>query len=82
LGDAGTFYYPKEGLVATSMFYPDINSVATASEEDKISIYNLRESYNVVKVETLRRKQIEIHYDIAIPNLENWDINAVKAKFL
>lgn len=81
LGDHGTFYYPREGFVATSMFYPDIQSVETASEEDKISILDLRNNVNIVRVETLRKKQIEIHYDIAIPNINTWDLKEVTAKF-
>lgn len=81
LGDSGTFYYPREGFVATSMFYDDIESAVSASPEDYQSIMNLRSSVQAVRVETLRRKEIEIHYDIAIPNLETWDLEAFTSKF-
>lgn len=81
LGDEGTFFYPKEGLVATSMYYEDIDSATSASPEDFASIMSLRNNLKAVRVETLRSKEIEIHYDIAIPNIEQWDLAAFTSKF-
>jgi len=80
LGDQGIFYYPREGFVATSMFYHDVESVETAAPEDKTSILELRNNPNIVRVEILRRKQIEIHYDITIPNMSKWNLEEVTAK--
>lgn len=77
LGDKGIFYYPREGFIATSMFYADVEHIETASPEDRISITEARKSPEMVRVETLRRKQIEIHYNIAIPNLDKWNLNEI-----
>lgn len=81
LGDQGTFYYPREGFVATSMFYENIATAESAGEEDYASIMDLRNNLKTVRVETLRKKEIEIHYDIAIPNLGNWDLSTCTDKF-
>jgi hypothetical protein len=75
LGNEGTFYYPKLDLLATSMIYTDLENLTTAQEEDRSAILALRENLNVVRTETLRRKEIIIHYDIAIPNLDSWSLN-------
>lgn len=81
LGSNGTFYYPREGFIATSMFYEDIQSASSASPEDYQSIISLRTNLKTARVETLRKKEIEIHYDIAIPNIENWNLKDFTSKF-
>lgn len=77
LGNEGTFYYPRLGFVATSMFYPDVFSLETAAPEDRQSILELRNNPNIERIEVLRKKEIEIHYEIQIPNMGTWDINEV-----
>lgn len=74
IGNNGTFYYPKLDLVATTMILKDLDTLSTASEENRNAIMELRQNQNCVRVEVLRNKEIEIHYDIKIPNLENWDL--------
>lgn len=74
IGNNGTFYYPKLDLVATTMILKDLETLSTASEENRNAIMELRQNQNCVRVEVLRNKEIEIHYDIKIPYLEKWDL--------
>ncbi len=74
LGNNGTFYYPKLDLLATSMIYKDITNLSTANDEHRSSMLSLRENMQIVKTETLRRKEIIIHYDIVIPGLDRWSL--------
>ncbi|MBS1529577.1 MAG: hypothetical protein JSU01_04675 [Bacteroidetes bacterium] len=74
IGNAGTFYYPKMDLVATSMLHENIDTLSTAQPEDRDAILKLRESLNLVRAEVLRKKSIEIHYELKIPNLDQWDL--------
>jgi hypothetical protein len=39
----------------------------------------LRENLNTVRIERLRNREIEIHYEIEIPNLDKWDLQAIIA---
>lgn len=77
IGNNGTFYYPKLDLLATTMLLRDLNELSNASEENKDAILQLRNNLNCVRIEVLRKKQIEIHYELKIPNLDQWDLNAV-----
>lgn len=84
IGNEGTFYYPKLDLLATTMLLKDVEPLSKALEEDKNAIFKLRENLNLVKTEILRKKEIEIHYETQIPNLDQWDlegtiVNAGKA---
>lgn len=74
LGNNGTFYYPKLDLVATSMILKDINNLTINNCENIESINSLRENLNVVRIEELRSKKIEIHYSLEIPYLKNWSL--------
>lgn len=75
LGNNGTFYYPKLDLLATSMIYTDLRELSTATEEDRKSILALRNNLSIVRTETLRRKEIVIHYELEIPNLDKWSLD-------
>ena len=74
VGNKGTFYYPKLDLVATAMVLKDVNQLSKATEEDRNAIFTLRKKPNTIRKETLRKKEIEIHYSTMIPNLKNWSI--------
>src|SRR6187402_486254 len=76
IGNDGTFYYPKLDLIATTMVLKDVPTLSKAYEEDKIAIMKIRENLNITRLEILRRKEITIHYDIKIPNLDKWDLEA------
>ncbi|WP_254562536.1 hypothetical protein [Dyadobacter diqingensis] len=42
LGNNGTFYYPKEGLIATALIIKDIHNLPSAHEEERERIFDLR----------------------------------------
>ncbi|WP_118974863.1 hypothetical protein [Taibaiella koreensis] len=75
LGNEGTFYYPKLDLLATAMLYTDLEHLSEANEDDRTAILSLRDNLNIVRTETLRRKEIMIHYDLSIPGLERWSLD-------
>ncbi|WP_304066524.1 hypothetical protein [Pedobacter glucosidilyticus] len=79
IGNNGTFYYPKLDLIATTMILKDPEFLSKAVEEERETIFKLRENLTITRLEELRKKQIEIHYEIQIPNLENWDLKAAIA---
>jgi len=79
IGNDGTFYYPKLDLVATTLILKDVPTLTKAHEDDKNAIFKLRENLKIVRNEILRKKEITIHYDIAIPRLNEWDLNQVIA---
>jgi hypothetical protein len=74
IGQKGTFYYPKLDLIATTMLLKDVPELSVALEEEKNAIFKIRENLNCIRVEELRGKQITIHYEIKIPNLDQWDL--------
>ncbi|MFD1629543.1 hypothetical protein [Pseudopedobacter beijingensis] len=76
VGNNGTFYYPKLDLIATTMILKDPETLIKAIDEERNAIFRLREHLNIIRLEELRRKEIEIHYEIQIPGLENWDLKA------
>ncbi|MGJ1430652.1 hypothetical protein ACR79M_05090 [Sphingobacterium spiritivorum] len=77
VGNNGTFYYPKLDLLATVMIMRNLDTLTEADQENKDAILSLRGNSNIVRVETLRNKEIEIHYQIDIPNLDQWDLQQV-----
>jgi len=77
IGNNGTFYYPKLDLLATTMLLKDISSLEYAAEEDKDAIFMLRANLSQTKIEELRKKKIQIEYDLQISNLAEWDLSAV-----
>lgn len=74
IGNQGTFYYPKLDLLATTMLLKDVPTLIKAEEEDKQAIFKIRENKNIIRTEELRRKQITIHYETEIPNLNLWSL--------
>lgn len=74
IGNNGTFYYPKLDLIATTVILKDLETLSKATEEDKLAIFKLRESLNIIRTEELRKKEIKIHYEILIPLLNQWDL--------
>jgi hypothetical protein len=80
VGNNGTFYYPKLDLLATTMILDDVNDLGLASEENRDAILALRNQGDIVRIEELRSKQIEIHYELELKNLKNWDLEEIIAK--
>jgi hypothetical protein len=66
LGNNGTFYYPKDDLLATAMVIEDVNSLANANESERGTILNLRNNRTQIIEETHRNKIVEIEYDLKI----------------
>jgi hypothetical protein len=79
IGNNGTFYYPNLDLVATVLILRDLKNLSTADEENKIAIQSLRDNLQSVRIEELRNKKIEIHYDIEIPNMDQWNLESTIA---
>lgn len=77
IGNNGTFYYPKIDLLATTMVLEDIEGLKGASEEDKAAIMMLRENLIQNREEVLRKKKIDIHYELKIGHLDQWNLQAV-----
>jgi hypothetical protein len=67
LGNNGTFYYPKEDLVATAMLLHDASDLSTADPKERDEILSLRENPLQVKSEEGRRgATFELLYDLQI----------------
>lgn len=79
IGNNGTFYYPKMDLIATTMILKDPVNLSKAIDEERTAIFKLRESLNVIRTEVLRKKEIKIDYQIEIPNIDQWDLQAAIA---
>ncbi|WP_207428840.1 hypothetical protein [Pedobacter sp. SYSU D00535] len=77
VGKDGTFYYPKQDLVATTMVVTDLDTLKTAEPEHREAIFAIRNNFNTTRLETLRNKEITIHYETKIPNLDQWDLNQI-----
>ncbi|WP_437920049.1 hypothetical protein [Sphingobacterium sp. LRF_L2] len=77
VGNNGTFYYPKLDLLATTMILDDVGSLSLASDEDKNAILALRTQGDIVRIEELRSKKIEIQYKLQLDNMQNWDLQSI-----
>ncbi len=69
LGDNGLFFYPKEGLVATSVLLNDVQTLSTAEPSEREIIFALSENPTYHSFEISPRSQeLEINYQIDISN--------------
>jgi hypothetical protein len=66
LGDNGTFYYPKEDLVATGMLLEDSYKLDKADPAERAEIISLREDLLQIKTEKGRRNDFDLMYDLTI----------------
>lgn len=69
LGNNGTFYYPKDDLIASAMLLYDINDLSYASEAERNEINSLRENPVQIKTEEGRRGAFDIFYELQLPIL-------------
>ena len=76
LGNKGTFYYPKEDLIATALIIKDIRNLPTADPFTRDAIMNLRNNPVQFAVETGPKGQMEIQYDITIDVKTNENQNS------
>jgi hypothetical protein len=82
IGNNGTFYYPKLDLLATTMMLKDVDTLTHAEPEERTAIFKLREELTIARLECLRKKEIKIHYELAIPNLDKWNLQEMLAQHL
>lgn len=70
LGNNGTFYYPKEDLIATAAVVNDVPTLSTAGIEERNKIMDLRKNPVQNKIELGPRGQVmNINYNLEIANL-------------
>lgn len=74
LGNSGTFYYPKEDLVATAIMIKDTNKLLDASSEFKDWIFDLRESLKQVRIDKPNKIPLELHFDLEIKTKKNVEV--------
>lgn len=67
LGDNGSFYYPKEGLIATALEIVDIENLPVANETEREYIFDLRKKMNFNTVESGPRGKMELQFELQIP---------------
>lgn len=68
LGNNGTFYYPKEDLVATGLQLHDTTNLPTADPLERADIFSIRENLNQVKTLQGRRGPYDLLFDLEIKN--------------
>lgn len=68
LGNNGTFYYPKEDLMATGMLLHNSYTLDTAAEDERAEIMSLRDNPKQTKIEKGRRGDFDLLYDLEIHN--------------
>jgi len=64
LGNKGTFYYPKEGLVATAAVINDVNNLSNARDEDRENILSLRKQPDQTRIENNGKVSLQIEYKL------------------
>ncbi len=70
LGNNGTFYYPKEDLIATAVCINDLHNLPAAEPEERDVIFDLRNKPIQHKLEPGPRDRIlSVNYELQIPNL-------------
>jgi hypothetical protein len=70
LGNNGTFYYPKEDLIATAVIINDTENLPTAEPDERTIIQDLRLNLFQHKHEQgPKGRTLDVVYDLAIPNL-------------
>lgn len=70
LGNNGTFYYPKEDLIATAVLLNDVPTLINADPDERQAIINLRENPIQTRIDMApKQRTLEIDYRIKIPNI-------------
>lgn len=63
LGENGTFYYPKEGLVATALIIKDVENLPGANQEERERIFDLRLNPIQEALEKGPKGEMDIYYN-------------------
>ncbi|TAH27561.1 MAG: hypothetical protein EAZ07_01410 [Cytophagales bacterium] len=71
LGNNGTYYYPKEDLLATAVLLRDTIPLSLAVPEEREIMFDLRKKpvQTRFEINPLRKNELEIHYDLQIDSL-------------
>jgi hypothetical protein len=72
IGNNGTFYYPKLDLLATAMILPDVNNLSHANPTEREHVMTIRENLCQTRTESIKNREVEITYDLVIPNINEW----------
>lgn len=67
IGNEGTFYYPKQDLLATMVCLDDAIGLTTTPRSEQEKIIELRENTNLQVLEENRGKTADIQYELQIP---------------
>jgi len=68
LGDNGTFYYPKEGLIATLLAIDNINELPTADSIERDFIFRLRNNKVHQTLETGPKGDMMVKFNLIVNN--------------
>ena len=66
LGDKGTFFYPKEGLIATLLQINDLINIPTALESERDFIFNLRNNKVIKTLEKGPKGEMMINFEVNV----------------
>lgn len=66
VGTDGSFFYPKENLLAYALRINDVINLPTANEEERNHVMKLREDFQQVKIENTIRGELELKYDLTL----------------
>lgn len=77
IGNNGTFYYPKDNLVATTVVMRNVHSLGPAIPLERDYVLRLRETTKQTLREKGRRGEYEIEFDLTIPSLHYNDPEVV-----
>lgn len=71
LGNNGTYYYPKQDLLATAVLLRDTIPLSLAVPEEREIMFDLRQNpiQTRKEINPLRKNELDIHYDLKIDNL-------------
>jgi hypothetical protein len=67
LGNKGTFYYPREDLLAFALIIKNTHTLEKADSSEREKIFNLREILHQKIIERGPKGELYIEYDLSIP---------------
>ena len=66
IGDNGTYYYPKEDLIATALILSDLDNLPNANVDEREKIFNFIEKPTQNSCERGPKGELEIYFDLKI----------------
>lgn len=71
LGNNGSFYYPKEGLIATALEISDVIKLPFANPKERDYIFALRDNISFNTIESGPRGEMEVQFKLHISKPQN-----------